>query len=184
MSDSDSRRIEASRLSMSSARVRSVDALVDLKAAFCTFTAEAKEALSSLDLEIRQFEDWLGCQLTFWKHAVKQCEEDVFLAKQELAQRKMMRFHDREPDTTEQEKTLRLAKERLEFAEEKVEITKRWQRLYPEAMIEYRGPSNQLMSILEADLPKADAILQSKIAALEAYVQIAATGSEKKEARS
>jgi hypothetical protein len=169
---------------MSNARVRSVDALVDLKAAFCTFTAEAKEALSSLELEIRHFEDWLACQLTFWKHAVKQCEEDVFLAKQELSQRKMMRFHDREPDTTEQEKALRLAKERLEYAEEKVEKTKRWLQQYPDAIIEYKGPTNQLTTILEADLPKADALLQSKIAALEAYMQIAAPASENKDVRS
>jgi hypothetical protein len=166
---------------MSSARVRSVDALVDLKAAFCTFTAEAKEALSSLEMEIRQFEEWLSCQLKFWKQAVKESEEEVFLAKQELAQRKMMRFHDREPDTTEQEKALRIARQRLEFAEDKVETTRRWQRQYPEAIIDYKGPIHQLTTILEADLPKADALLENKIASLEAYVQIAAP--ERKENR-
>jgi hypothetical protein len=157
---------------MSSARVRSVEALVDFKAALCTYVAAAKEALSALTIDIRRFEDWLQDQLKFWSKAVKECEEEVFLAKQELARRKMMRYGDRKPDTTDQEKALALAKARLAFAEEKLEVTRRWLRQFPEAVFEYEGPSGQLTAWLEADGPKSAAILENKIAALEAYLQI------------
>src|SRR6516165_2242925 len=50
-----------------SARVFSVDALVDLKATLCTFTAEAREALSAVEMEIRRNQVWLDGQLAHWR---------------------------------------------------------------------------------------------------------------------
>jgi hypothetical protein len=161
---------------MSSARVSSLDALVDLKAALCIFTAEAREALSALEMEIRRSQLWLDEQLKYWRDAVGQCEDAVFQAKQELTRRRMMRIGDRPPDTSEQEEALQLAQARLAHAEDKVEKTRRWLRLLPEAIIEYEGPARQLAGVLEADMPKADALLESKIASLEAYVQLLGTG--------
>ena len=89
----------------------------------------------------------------------------------------MMRIGDRAPDTTEQEKALQLAQARLAHAEDKVENCRRWLRLLPEAIIDYEGPARQLSGILEADMPKADSLLENKIRALEEYVQLVGTGS-------
>ena len=69
-----------------SARLTSLDALVDLKAAFCVFTSEAKEALSSLAMEIQHTLGWLEDQMKYWTAAVRKCEDAVFQAKTELAQ--------------------------------------------------------------------------------------------------
>jgi len=161
---------------MSSARVFSLDALVDLKAALCIFTAEAREALSAVDMEIRRNQVWLEEQSKYWRDMVTECEEEVFQAKQELTRRRMMRIADRPPDTSEQEEALHRAQARMAHAEEKVATTRRWLRLLPEAIIEYEGPARQLSGMLEADMPKADALLESKIASLEAYVQLVSSG--------
>ncbi len=160
----------------SSARVSSLDALVDLKAALCIFTAEAREALSAVEMEIRRHQAWLEEQLTYWREVVRQCEDKVFQAKQELVRRRMMRIADRPPDTSEQEEALQIAQARLAHAEEKGDKTRRWLRLLPEAVIEYEGPARQLAGVLEADMPKADALLERKIAALEAYIQLLGSG--------
>jgi hypothetical protein len=157
---------------MSSARVRSIEALASLKAALCTFASEAKEALSSAALDIRRAQSWLADQLKHWTGAVRQSEDAVFHAKQELSRRRMMRIGDRPPDCTEQEEALELARRRLEYAEEKLEITRRWQRQWPEAIIDYDGPVNQLLGLIDGQLPKADALLAQKIAALEEYVRV------------
>jgi hypothetical protein len=161
---------------MSSARVFSLEALVDLKAALCIFTAEAREALSAVEMEIRRNQVWLEEQLKYWRDLVVHCEEAVFQAKQELTRRRMMRIADRPPDTSEQEEALHRAQARLADAEEKVEMTRRWLRQVPEAIIEYEGPARQLSGILDADMPKADALLENKIASLEAYVQLVGSG--------
>src|SRR5438105_864095 len=120
---------------MSSARVRSIEAIQDLKAALLTFAAEAKEAASSAAMEIRRMEDWLGAQHKFWMSAVRKSEDGVIHAKQELTRRKMMRISDRPPDCTEQEEELAKARARLEYAEEKLEQTRRWLRKFPEDLI-------------------------------------------------
>jgi hypothetical protein len=166
---------------MSSARVFSLDALVDLKATLCTFTSEAREALSAVEMEIRRNQVWLDGQLAHWRDMVRRCEDEVFQARQELTRRRMMRIGDRPPDTTEQEEALQLAQARLAHAEDKVETTRRWLRVLPQAIIEYEGPARQLSGMLEADMPKADALLESKIVALEAYVQL--PGSNQAESR-
>jgi chromosome segregation ATPase len=158
---------------MSTAHVRSIEALADFKAALCTFAAGAKEAISAAAMEIRRAQNWLDEQHEHWLATVRKCEEDVFQAKQELSRRRMMRIGDRPPDCTEQEEAFELARARLEFAEEKLEQTRTWLRKLPEALIDYDGPVNQLVGMVEGDLPKADALLQQKIAALEAYVQVA-----------
>ncbi|MBM4068841.1 MAG: hypothetical protein FJ271_07830 [Planctomycetes bacterium] len=159
-----------------SAEVASLQALIDWKASLCTFTAEAKEALSSLAMEVQHTLAWLEEQLKYWTSMVRKCEEEVFQAKLELSRRKMMRIGDRPPDTTEQERALRRARERLEHAEEKVEYCRHWLRQLPEDISDYEGPARQLGAILEADMPKADALLGSKIASLEAYLQVAGGG--------
>lgn len=157
---------------MSFARVRSIEGLAGLKAALCTFAAEAKEALSAAALEIRRAQNWLDDQHKHWTAAVRKSEDVVFHAKQELSRRRMMRIGDRPPDCTEQEEALELARRRLEHAEDKLEATRRWQRQLPEAILDYDGPVNQLLGLIDSRLPKADALLSQKIAALEEYVRI------------
>jgi hypothetical protein len=154
-----------------------LDALVDWKAALCTFGAEAREALSSVEMEIQRTLAWLEDELKYWQSMVRQCEDEVFQAKNELTRKRMMRIGDRPPDTTEQEKDLKRAQARLEHAEEQVEQVRHWRQHLPDAIIEYQGPARQLAGMLEADLPKADALLESKITALEAYLQVSSGGT-------
>jgi hypothetical protein len=158
------------------ARVESLESLIELKAALCVFTAEAKEALSSVEMEIQRSVAWLDEQLKQWQAEVRRGEDAVFQAKNELVRRKMMRIGDRPPDCSEQEEALERARVRLEHAEEQVEKTRRWQRELPEAVITYEGPARQLGGVLEADMPRADAFLENKIASLEAYVQLTGSG--------
>jgi hypothetical protein len=153
-----------------SANVTAIDAINDLRAALVCFGEEAAEAVAAAEAEIRRTEEWLEDQLKYWQHEVRLGEDEVFHAKTELTRRKMMNFGGRPVDTTDQELALHRAKARLEHAEDQVEVTRHWLRLWPKAVIEYRGPSGQLKGVLEGDLPRACALLDRKIAALEAYV--------------
>src|SRR5262245_42524115 len=109
-----------------SADVRSIAAVIDWRADLTNYNDSLAEAMAGVELEIRRAYDWLEEQLARWKKAIRDYEEDVTRAKAELAQRKFPTWDGREPDCTVQEKNLRLAKARLEHAEEKVEIVRRW----------------------------------------------------------
>ena len=57
-----------------------------------------------------------------------------------------------------------------EHAEEKVETVRRWIGRLPKMIDEmFTGPSRRLKSMLEADLPNAQAALAQRIASLESY---------------
>ena len=60
----------------------------------------------------------------------------------------------------------------MQEAEEKVQVTRRWLRVLPDALAEVETPSRQLAGMLEADLRQALALLDGKIAALVAYAEL------------
>jgi len=76
--------------------------------------------------------------------------------------------------TSEVEMEVKKAKRRLEEAEAKIEVTRRWQRELPKAVHEYEGPARQLTGYLEADLKQVLAMLDRMTTALEAYTAITA----------
>ncbi len=152
------------------ADVRSIAAVIDWRADLTNYGDLLAEAMAGVDLEIRRAADWLEEQLALWKKAIRDCEEDVVRAKAELAQRKFPTWDGREPDCTVQEKALRLARARLEHAQEKVETVRRWIGRLPKMIDEmFTGSSRRLKSMLEADVPNALAELGRRIASLESY---------------
>src|SRR5438874_12515843 len=108
------------------ARVTAIDAINELRVALVCFGDEATEALSAADADVRRVEEWLTAQLKDWQHQVRRCEDEVTHAKTELTRRKMLNYEGRAVDTTEQELALRRALARLEYAEEQVEVSRRW----------------------------------------------------------
>lgn len=157
------------------ADVRSIDAVVDWRADFINYGESLAEAMAGVDLEIRRAYDWLEEQLALWKRAARACEDEVTRAKAELSQRNFQTWDGRQPDCTVQEKALRLAKARLEYAEEKVETCRRWIGRLPKLIDEmFTGPSRRLKGMLELDVPNASAELARRVAALESYAGLRA----------
>ncbi len=157
-----------------SARVTSIEALREFRGSLSRFGHDAKEAVCATELEIRRIFDWLEAKLKYWQREVRIREEEVVRAKAELIQRQYGKRDGRGPGTTDQEIALEEAIRRLREAEAKVEKTRQWNNLLPRAVSEYEGPARQLMGMLDADLARGIAILDQKIDALEAYVQMAA----------
>ncbi len=152
------------------ADVRSIDAIRDWQAALADYGDTLAEALAGVELEIRRAHDWIADQISRWQRAVRDCEEDVTRAKAELSQRKFPNWDGRMPDCTVQEKNLRLAKVRLEHAEDQVVKCRQWMSRLPKLVDEtYTGAGRRLANLLEAELPKGLAELARRIAALEVY---------------
>jgi hypothetical protein len=165
-------------MSSEHARVTSIEALQEFHADLCKFADRAKDGLSSVQIEIQRTLDWLDEQEKLWHGEVRRWEEAVLTARTELARRKMMRIGDRAPDTTEQEGILRKAQYRLDEAEDKLKKTRRWLPTFRRAVDEYQGPSRHLAGFLEGEQPRALALLQQKIDALDAYARLGAPPQE------
>lgn len=157
------------------ADVRSIAAVTEWRADLINYADSLAEAMSGVDLEIRRAYDWLDEQMTLWKRAVRSCEDEVTRAKAELSQRNFQTWDGRTPDCTVQEKALRLAKARLEHAEDKVETVRRWISRLPKLLDEaFTGPSRRLRNMLEGPLPVATTELGRRIAALASYAGLRA----------
>lgn len=152
------------------ADVRSIDALRDWLAALKEYREAGQDTLAGVEMEIRRGLDWVAEQGSLWAKAVKDCEQELWQAKQELNARKLPDFSGREPDTTVQERAVRRAAARLDHAEEQVLKCKRWLQKLPKLIDEtYRGAASRLGLILEGDLAKAMALLDRQAASLESY---------------
>lgn len=155
------------------ADVRSIDAVREWHASLTDYGDGLAEALAGVALEIRRGHDWLEEQLGRWQHSIREREEEVTRAKSELSQRKFKTFDGREPDCTVQEKALRLAKARLEYAEEKVAKCRQWIGRLPKMIDElYVGPSRRLSNFIDGDLRKGLAELSRRVVALESYASL------------
>jgi hypothetical protein len=158
---------------MSSAQVQSLEKLQEFQAYLATYCHQAKEAMSSIEMDIRRMLDWLEERMQFWSAEMRRAEDDVYKAKQELARRRLIRIGDRPADTTEQEIALAKAQQRLHYAQEKRAACRRWQRDMPDSIDEYQSSAVNYQTILEGDMPRMHAFLNRKMDILEAYTQSA-----------
>jgi hypothetical protein len=154
------------------AHVTALDLLRDFRAALAAFRADAQDALAAGELDIRRASDWLAERKQFWQRQVRALQDEVVQAKSELSRRQLVLPGERVPDCTQQIKALRQAQQRLAHAEERVEQTRRWEPALRRAVDEYEGPARQLGGLLDAELPKAAALLERLLASLEAYVAV------------
>src|SRR5262245_5846921 len=160
------------------ADVRSIDELRDLHAYVCKFKADAQDALAAVEMTIRRAHDWLADKQQFWQRAIRAAEDEVFQAKQELKQRQYVGFDGRVPDCTVQEENLKRAQGRLRYAQDKAETVRKWMSRFPKAVGEvYEGPARHLAALLEGELPRALALLERRIQALEEYAALMAPQS-------
>src|SRR5262249_52294312 len=114
--------------------------------------------------------DWLAEKKQFWDRAVRESEDAVTEAKAALTRKQLVAPGDRKPDTTQEEKELQKAKNRLKYAEEKAERCRKWEPLLHRAVEEYDGPIRQLGNRLEIDLPRSMALVKRMIGSLENYL--------------
>jgi hypothetical protein len=157
-----------------SARVTSIEALQEFKAALHVFCEEAKDALCAIEMQTRKVQDWLlRDQTSYWKHAVRDRQEDLAQAKADLFRKQLDRITGNIPDCIEEKKAVRRAQERLKEADDKIRKCQEWARLLPRAQGEYQGPARQLEFMVEGDPPASVILLNRIIASLDAYVELA-----------
>jgi len=162
-----------------SAHVSSLAALADFRAALCAFDEEARSSLAVVEIEIQRFVEWLSReQLPWWQAEVRRRDDAVAHAKADLDRCMMSSMFGRKPDCIDQKVALKKAKARLAEAEEKVAACKRWIPVVDKEISEFRAPWQQLMTLLDGNLPGGIARIDRMLLSLEAYAAVAAAGEQ------
>ncbi len=154
------------------AHVGSITAIGDFQASLAGFADSARQALITLDLEIRRAVDWIRVdRAQHWAHEIRRGYEAVARAKDEL--HRCLTFKGTEhftPSCIDEKKALQKAQERLRHAEEKAEAVKRWSRALQHELNEYTGRLTQFHAVLDGDVPDGLALLGRMQQILERYV--------------
>jgi hypothetical protein len=154
-----------------SAQVLSIEAIKEFQEALSQLCEDAREALCTIDMEARRIVEWTAHeQLSLWKKAVRDRQEEVTQAKADLFRKQLERISGHKPDCLEEQKAVRWAQARLQEAEEKVDNCRKWSQLLPRALEEYQAPARQLAGLVEGAPPRAIIALNQIIDNLDSYV--------------
>ena len=159
---------------MPEARVTDVAALDQFRVALAEFNVAVRRALIDIDLEVRRALDWItNDRGPHWQNEVRRGFDNVARMKDELAHsRTYKKVGDHAPSCEQEKRAVEMAKMRLAHAEGKVQAVKRWSIAARRAVEEFQGPVQQLMGLLDSDIPKAIVLLERMSAALERYRSI------------
>ena len=157
-----------------SANVRSTETIREFRIALTTFAEEGRNALGSVEMELRRMRDWLQRdQLGYWQMQVKRSHEQLSTARTELHRRRLSQSNSDAISDSEQKEAVRAAQRRLEAAEDKVKRVKGWIPVLEHAVAEYHSSSMPLGDRLTGSLVNSLALLDRLLASLDAYLTLA-----------
>ncbi|MBL7065840.1 MAG: hypothetical protein ISS49_16815 [Anaerolineae bacterium] len=159
------------------ALVRDIETLRDMEGSQGRFAGEIREALNAAELEIRRTLDWLQERLHHWQREVERWRQEVQRARAALERCLRSGYRDRNghyhpPDCSAYQTALFAAERRLQAAEAELSNTRKWLACVREAEAPYRVEARRLERMAFADIPRARALLNRKIADLEAYLAV------------
>src|SRR5262245_55356780 len=156
------------------ARVTSLDAVKEFRETLVIFCENVRAGLCANEMESRHILDWLlSQQPAYWSRQLRDRQEEMAQAQADLHQIKMRRAQGARVDDIEQKKALERAKERVEEAEEKIELVRRWGRIAQQAIDEYQTRARRLADLVEGNPPGSVVFLDRVVASLESYLHLA-----------
>jgi hypothetical protein len=158
------------------ANITSVEAIESFRAALILYLSKAGPALEEVSSEIVRTRVWLeGSQRVHWEGVYKKRARELEEAKAAVFASKLSSL--REVSSAEQ-LALTKAKRRLEEAEEKLRVIRRWNRDFENRVEPPSRKLEKMHTVLADDLAKAVIYLGQAINTLDAYAGIAAPSLE------
>jgi hypothetical protein len=104
---------------------------------------------------------------------IKRRRAPVAEARAEVARRRLAKTADYTPAYSEQKELLRMAEASLQDAELRSSLVRKWEPLLNQAILEYHATTRRLSNLASGDVPRAMAVLERMVTALEAYLNVA-----------
>lgn len=161
------------------ADVKSIDTLAFVKTALAAFAHESGQAAAEIEIQSQRAIDWLTIdQPAHWKAEVRRAADQVNKAIKDLEHcRAFKKVGDNQPSCIEEKKALEKARRRLEYAEQKAELVRRWSPVVQQQFREMCVRLVRFREVIELDCPKAMARLDQMLRALDAYTSTAGPGA-------
>jgi hypothetical protein len=157
-----------------SARVRSIEAVREFRAAVQVFLEEANGSLQALQLELQRGFEWIEHDRPkYWEVQTRRAFDLVAQTRTALSTCQMRTVAGRRPSCIEEKQAYAAAKRRLEQCQHQIERVKHWNMKLHHDANEFRGRMSALGRALERDVPQLLALLLRTAEILERYAEIA-----------
>jgi hypothetical protein len=162
---------------MSSASVKSFEAIERVRSEVLKFAARSLDGLTELNGQVRRTLDWIEHDRPgYWKERTRRAFDAVGTAKGELHRCLMYPINDEQPSCTEERAALKKAEAHHRWCLERQARTHYWAQTLHHELEEYKGRVAKLVELSEVRFPQAAAQLDRMLAALEAYALTAPPG--------
>lgn len=160
--------------------VRSIDTLAFVKGALAAFAHEAGQAISEMELQGQRGIDWVTVErAAYWKAEIRRRSDAVNQAIKDLEHcRTFKKVGDNTPSCVEEKKALAKARRKLEIAEEKAQLVRRWTPVVLQQFRETCVRLTRFREVVDLDCPRAMAELERMLRALDAYQNVSAVRDE------
>ncbi len=162
------------------ARVTSLDEIRRFRIAMSGFVEDCQGALMSIRSEISRTQNWVERdQLPYWKNMVKKCTKDLGQARNDLNRKEMTSNR-----TIDEQRAVERAKRRLEEAQRKLVVVKKWAKMLPNELDRLIGGVRTLSATVDREGPNAELRLGEFLKSLEHYLALQAPTSDPRRATS
>lgn len=159
------------------ARITSLDALREFKAAIADFAEQASLSLSEAQSDAQRTIWWIqNDRYAHWQREKKKRTDKLAQAKADLF-RAQLASSDTRTSAVVERKNLAKAQHLLDESEEKLRCIKKWQHMLEREFMLFKAGCGQVASAVAGDLPSAITRMDKMISSLEAYVALAAPTS-------
>ena len=157
------------------ARVHSTDAVKKMRASLIEFADEARIALGEAEAEIQRASTWLRYDREpYWKREHAKRYEQLLQAKAAVQHKKLYKSATGgQQSAIEEEKALAKAKARYEESETKLSNIRDWLRRLEEERFLYKSQTQRLARRIETGIPKATALIDRALDAIDDYMNVA-----------
>jgi len=158
------------------AKVGSIDALRQFRAAMVKIAEAADAAIGDAESEIQRIINWVETdQATYWAGQHRKRQEALVKAKEALRHKQIFKdVTGGRQATVEEEKAVAIAIRRLEESDHKIAAIKRWSRQLEKEFHLYKGSVQRLQTSISSGIPVALGKLDRMVIALDQYVSLGA----------
>ena len=159
-----------------SANVQSIDAIRQFRAELQLFEESVRQSLDILAAELGRALDYFESdRATYWPAQVRRASDRVAEARINLERCQVTTKPGEGPSCYEEKKALQKAKLRLQTAEQKVKLTRKWLRVVRQEIEQFQTRLAQVSHLSDTELPRAGAVLVRLAARLDRYAERTAT---------
>jgi hypothetical protein len=158
---------------MPNAKVISVDAIKQFRAAFVKFAEAVNASLGNADSDVHRALSWLDMEArSYWQNEGRKAQQKLAQAQEALRMKVLYKNIDgTTPSAVDEKKAVAKWKQRVEVCQQKLVNVQRYTNLIERESVMYKGAVQRFATTIQSGVPQGLARLDRVMNAIDQYIQ-------------